>query len=116
MAFNKEIIYKQALEVASHPSCYMIEDIIAGLPCGKTTFYDLFPNESDELNTLKEQLEQNKIKIKKDLRSKWYNGNNLTGQITLYKLLATKEEREAISMQQVNSSNEVFIKVVKVDE
>lgn len=41
-------------------------------------------------------LEQNKTCTKRDLRKKWFEGNNPTTDIALYRLLATPEERRAI--------------------
>ncbi len=61
---------------------------------GKTTFYK---QKLNEVNEIKDALEANKINIKNGLRAKWYNSDNATVQIALYKLTANEEERRLLS-------------------
>jgi hypothetical protein len=68
------------------------------LPCSRSTFYDYFPDGSDELDTLKELMSKNKIEIKTSMRSKWYKSTNPTLQMALMKLLSTPEELKKLSM------------------
>ncbi|MEG7744716.1 hypothetical protein U2242_15210, partial [Listeria monocytogenes] len=62
------------------------------MPISKETFYNYFPLESDESDELKALIEQGKIERKQGLREKWYEGENATTQLALYKLLGTEEE------------------------
>ena len=59
MAYNKEELYKQAIEEVKKHKLYFIEDLIGFLPCDKTTFYRLFDIESNEYHTIKKELEDN---------------------------------------------------------
>ena len=61
MAYDKKKIYKQAIEAIKDNTIYFIEDVVAFLPISKSTFYDYFPIDSNELNDIRELLEQNKI-------------------------------------------------------
>lgn len=97
MAYDRQKIYKKALRIAEIKKLTFIEDLIAELPCGKTAFYDFFPSNSNESEAIKEILDKNKTIIKRGLRTKWYNGDNATCQVVLYKLIASQEERQAIS-------------------
>lgn len=97
MAYNKNKILKQAKEVIVKNKLFFIEDIVAYLPCGKTTFYELFPLGSNELNELKELLEQNRVEIKVSMRSKWYKSENATLQLALMKLIGTDEEAHRLN-------------------
>jgi len=97
MAYDKQKIYKQALKAVIEHNLYFIEDIIAFLPCAKPTFYDFFPLESDEMNTIKSELDKNKTNAKINLRSKFFRSENSTERIALYKLIGTDEERRKLS-------------------
>ena len=55
----------------------------------KTTFYN---RKLDEVNDIKEALRLNRSKAKQKLKKDWYNSQNPTLQIALYKLLGTQEE------------------------
>jgi glycerophosphoryl diester phosphodiesterase len=97
MAYNKKKIFNQAKEVIQKNKLFFTEDIVAFLPCSRSTFYDFFPDKSDELDTLKELLEQNRIEIKVSMRSKWYKSENATLQLALMKLIGTDEEAHRLN-------------------
>jgi hypothetical protein len=98
MAYNKQDIFKQAKEATEKHRLFFIEDIVAYLPCDKTTFYRFFPTDCNEYNTLKELLTTNRTELKVSLRSKWYKSPNATLQMALMKLVCTDDERKKLSM------------------
>ena len=105
MAFVKEKIFEQAkAEIVKH-KLFFIEDIVAFLPCDKTTFYRFFEPESNEYNELKGLLETNRVELKVSMRSKWYKSNAPALQMALMKLIATPEELKKLSMQYIESEN-----------
>lgn len=97
MAYDKAKIYQQALSAVEENELFSIEAIVAYIPCVKSTFYELFPIDSDESNTLKELVEQNKINAKQKMKRKWIESDNATLQVAAMKLLGTREERKALS-------------------
>ncbi len=105
MAYNRVKIYEQALELIEKKKLFFIEDVVTLLPCNKTTFYDFFKIDSNELNTIKEALDKNKIDVKNGLRNKWYNGNNPLTQMALYKLIGTEEEYHRIASTKTENKN-----------
>jgi hypothetical protein len=105
MAYDKSKIFKQAKEMIVKHKLFFIEDIVAFLPCDKTTFYSFFKVESNELNELKGLLETNRTELKVSLRSKWYKSNAPALQMALMKLIATPDELKKLSMQYVESEN-----------
>jgi hypothetical protein len=105
MAYNRIKIYEQALELIEKKKLFFIEDVVTLLPCNKTTFYDFFKIDSNELNTIKEALDKNKIDVKNGLRNKWYNGNNPLTQMALYKLIGTEEEYHRIASTKTENKN-----------
>lgn len=99
MAYNKENLYKQAEQAIKGNNLFFIEDVIAFMPCAKPTFYDYFKPESNELNNLKELLEQNKIKTKSAIRSKLFKSEKAGELLALYRLICTNEERQMLNQQ-----------------
>lgn len=104
MAYDRQIIFQQAQAAIRDHNLFFIEDVVAFLPCGKTTFYEFFPVESNEMNTLKKMLEANKIRTKASIRNKLYKGKG-GDLIALYKMICTDEERKAISMSYVEAKH-----------
>ena len=99
MAYDKKKIFEQAKEMIVKHKLFFLEDIVAFLPCNKTTFYVFFPTESNESNELKELLNKNRTELKVSMRSKWYKSNAPALQMALMKLICNDEERRMLSMQ-----------------
>lgn len=70
----------------------------------RATFYN---HGLDKLDTIKDALEQNRINVKKGLRKKWYESDNATTQIALYRLTSTDEELSKLNSQKVEHSGEL---------
>lgn len=102
MAYDKIEIFEKAKEQIKLHSLYFIEDVVAFLPIGKTTFYDYFQVDSNEMNDIKELLDNNKVTTKVRLRKKLSEGDKAAEILALYKLIATEEERKALSMQHID--------------
>jgi hypothetical protein len=105
MAYDRIKIYNQALDLIEKKKLFFIEDVVTLLPIAKKTFYEWFPIDSDECNTIKELLDKNKIDVKNGLRNKWYNGNNPLTQMALYKLIGTEEEYHRIASTKTENKN-----------
>lgn len=102
MAYDKKKLFKQATEAIEKNNLFFIEDIVAFLPCAKPTFYEYFPVESDELNILKDQLEQNKIRTKSNIRAKLYKSAKAAELLALYRLIATPDEHRKLNQSYVD--------------
>lgn len=102
MRYDKNEIFEKAKQAIIDNSLYFIEDVVAFLPIVKVTFYDYFPVDSNEMNEIKELLDNNKISTKVKLRKKLGEGEKAAEILALYKLIATDEERRALSMQHVD--------------
>ena len=98
MAYNKSKIFEQAkMEVTKNKLIFM-DEVPDFLPCSRSTFYDFFPDGSDELDTLKSLMSINRTQIKTSMRSKWYKSNAPALQMALMKLIANPEELKKLSM------------------
>lgn len=102
MAYSRKKLYEQAMQVIEERNLFFIEDVVAFLPCVKSVFYAKFPTDSDEMNSIKRALETNKIRTKSAIRHRLFNMDNPTAQIALYRMIATQEERDAISMNRTD--------------
>lgn len=102
MAYDKKDILEKAKQAITENSLYFIEDVVAFIPVSKSTFYEYFPADSDELDDIKELLDNNKISMKVKLRRKLSEGDKAAEILALYKLIATEDERKALSMQHVD--------------
>lgn len=100
--YKKEKLFQQALGVCKKGGCTCIEDIIALLPCSKPTFYKLFKVDGEEMEQIKDALAESKRKVLVSIRSKLYRSNNPTALLSLYRMLCTPEERDAISMNRTD--------------
>jgi hypothetical protein len=105
MAYDKIKIYEQAKDLIEKKKLFFIEDVVTLLPCSRSTFWEYFPDKSDELDTIKELLDKNKIEVKNGLRNKWYNGSNPLTQMALYKLIGTEEEYHRIASTKTENKN-----------
>lgn len=97
MAYDKEKLLKKIKAAIKENGLYFIEDISAYVGCSKHAIYDHFPLESDEMHDIKELLNDNKITTKVALRKKLSEGKTASEIIILYKLIATEDERKALS-------------------
>ena len=113
MAYKTEDLFNTAIEQIKKHKLFFIEDIIAFLPCRKSTFYEHFPNDSDYYKKMFEELERNRTELKVSMRSKWYTSNAPALQMALMKLIATPEELKKLSMQFIESENTNTIKPIE---
>lgn len=97
MRYDKEDLYKRAKKAVADNNLFFVEDIVAFLPCSRSTFYDFFPDGSDELDTLKDLLDDNKIKTKSSIRAKLWKSNKAAELLALYRLIATPDEHRKLN-------------------
>ena len=107
MAYDKNKIFEQAKEAIVKNKLFFIEDIVAFLPCDKTTFYRFFEVNCNEYNELKDLLETNRTELKVSMRSKWYKSNAPALQMALMKLICTDDERKMLSMTHTDVTTKV---------
>jgi hypothetical protein len=107
MAYDKIKIFEQAKEAIEKNKLFFIEDILAFIPCSKTTFYEFFPDKSEESNILKDLLGNNKTAVKVSMRSKWYKSENPTLQVALMKIIATEDEAHRLNGSRTENKTEL---------
>ena len=113
MAYKTEDLYERALKEIDKNNLFFLEDVYAYLSISSSTFYDHFPLESKESKDIKERLNKNKMKTKVSIRSKLHQSTSPAGLLALYKLLATNDERRALSMEYREHSGEMNLTLPK---
>jgi len=101
MAYDKEEIKKTAIEAIKKHNLFFISDIVAYVPCSRSTFYSYFTEDSDELDEFKELLEQNRVKTKSAIRAKLFQSNKAGELLALYRLICTPDERRVLNQQYI---------------
>jgi hypothetical protein len=111
MAYSKAKLEKQALAAIEKHNLVFTDEVVAYLPCSTATYYN---HQLEKLETIKAALEKNRIQLKGGLRSKWYQSDNATAQIALYKLIGNDEESERLngSKQKIEHSGETSQKII----
>ncbi len=99
MAFKKKDLESQALDAIKKYNLFTVKDIVAYIGISTQTFYN---HKLDELESLKGAVLQNKLKTKQTMKQKWFKSENATLQMGLMKLLATPEERMALTQQNID--------------
>ena len=108
MAYDQEKILKQLLKnIKADDNITTFEDAASTVPPNKRTLEDW---EFHKLRTIKEAIDENKVSVKKFLRTQWRDGNP-TLQLALYKLLSTDDERKALQMEYKEHSGGIEVKV-----
>jgi hypothetical protein len=101
MAYGKEGLEKWAVEAIEKYNLVFMYQVASFLPCSLSTFYDHKLQNSEKI---KAALSNNRIKTKQSLMRKWYKSENATLQMGLFKLLATPEERKALSLSYIDQT------------
>lgn len=94
MAYKTADLEAQSIDLIKKHNLVFIEDIVALLPCDKTTFYAHKLNES---NAIKGLIEKNKTSIKVGLRKKMYDADNAAAWAMLYKLIGSDDEADRLN-------------------
>lgn len=118
MAYKTADLLAAALKAIDEKKLFFIEDVVAYLPCSKSTFYEHFPHESDGYKEISEALSKVKTLIKVSMRSKWYNSDNAALQMGLMKLIGTEEEAQRLSGTRITqdiTSNGESLNAIKIE-
>ena len=96
MAYNKDTLKTKAIDSIKKNKLIFIEDVCATIGISKQCFYDHFKVDTDDFDELSKLLEENKISLKVALRKKWFDSDNATTQMALYKLCSTPHEHKLL--------------------
>jgi hypothetical protein len=112
MAYKTAELEAKALEVIQKNMLVFIHEVCNFMNIERQTFYN---HELDKLDSIKDALEKNKSTLKAGLRKKWYDSDNATVQIALYKLIGTEAESDRINSQHNKIDVPEGIKIILTD-
>lgn len=93
----------EIVEVIKKYNLFVIQDIFAFYTGIKSAqFYNLDLEKSE---SIKEAIDNNKVKTCQSLKNKWFKSENPTLNIALFKTICTDEEREKISVNYNKNDN-----------
>ncbi len=98
MAYDREKIFEQALEVIETQDVVTIDELSLYLPISLRTIYEWGLHESQDI---KDAINKVKVRLKGGMRRNWRKSDNPALQIAEYKLMATDEEIEKITVSKV---------------
>ena len=87
-----------AISLIKEKRLIFVQDLADHLGISKMTMYTWWPVGGEDMEVIRARITLNKIELKTTMRNKWYKSQNPTLQISLYKMMANQEEREALSM------------------
>lgn len=105
MKYDKAKIYEQAISAIEQNNLFSVDDIKSFIPCSRSTFYTYFPDGSDELDTIKEKLDDNKVRTKAEIRTKLGKSEKASELLALYRLIATPEEHQKLNQSYIDHTS-----------
>lgn len=106
--YKKKDLERICLDLIEKHKIIRMNELIAYLPISKATFYN---KNLDKLDTIKDSVNNQKVKIKKGLQMKMYNSKNSASHIALYKLAGTQEECDRLNGAKTILEGEVGLNV-----
>ena len=85
---------KHCLEIVIRQNIVFLDEIFIYAEVLPSVFFEM---KLDESVQLKDAIDINRAKLKRDLRIKWFDSTNATLNAALYKLVCTEEEKRALS-------------------
>tara|TARA_B100000963_G_scaffold95429_1_gene82256 strand:+ start:24733 stop:25098 length:366 start_codon:yes stop_codon:yes gene_type:complete len=112
MAYDRKELEKKALAAIKEHKLMFVEHIVAFLPCGKTTFYELKLNES---NSIKKAIEKMRISKKTKMLSKWIDSEIPSLQIAAMKIISEEYEAHRLNGTRQEIKHEGGIKSTLIE-
>lgn len=106
MAYDTKELHERCMKAIKDQGLFFIKDIPPMVGIAESTWWEHFPRESEERKKQDEALAQNRVTLKVSMRSRWYQNNNATIQLALYKLIADDDERRRLAQQYIDHTTE----------
>lgn len=101
MARKKKEIEVLLKDISENPNIVYLQDVYNWIGISANLFYSWYPVDSEEKTRIEDALEQNKTLTKRKIRDRLLESKNTAALLSLYRLLATKEERDALNSYKV---------------
>ena len=105
---DRERLFRKALStIRKDGNVLFIEDVRVSLGITRSTLYRWWPKGSPEYERIFELIEDNRINKKKEIRKQLGKSNKAAELLSLYRMIATAEERRAINQTYVDVKADV---------
>jgi len=94
MGYNKTHIEQESITAIKENGLVFISEIFAYVPFSSATFYN---HGLEKLESIKKVLDDNKIKTCQSLKKKWFDSDNPTLQIALFKTICSDDNLRKLS-------------------
>lgn len=101
MAYKTKELEDRALSVIRKYKLIWITECPSFMDIAMDTFYNHGLEKSE---VLKKEIQKNRDELKVGIRKKWYESDNPTLQIALYRLISTEDEFAKLTRQNVDLS------------
>lgn len=112
---EKEKNLKRILKaIEENKNIISFNDIVPFVNIGYTTIFKWYPPQTESYYKIQDALDNNKVILKQELRDKMLESNNAANIIALYKIVGTKEERNALRTQyeaETTGSGDIVLKL-----
>lgn len=105
MAYDKQKIYNEILEIIDKEDLTFIEECCAYVGISRETFYRYYPIGSDENDTIKNKLQSRKSKNIHSVTKQWKESDNPTLQIAYVKINGSDEIRKRLSNSYIEKTD-----------
>lgn len=97
---KKDTYEKDIIEVIKENNLFVIKDIFSFYTgCSRATFYN---NKLDKVDTIKKAIDDNKNKTCQTLKNRWFNSDNPTLQIALFKTICSDDDHKRLSQSNID--------------
>lgn len=105
---DRERLFRKALStIRKDGNVLFIEDVRVSLGITRSTLYRWWPKGSPEYERIFELIEDNRINKKKEIRRQLGKSSRAPELLSLYRMIATEEERRAINQTYVDVKADV---------
>lgn len=105
---DRERMFRKAVSaIKKSGDILFIEDVRVCLGITRATLYRWWPRSSPEYERIFELIEDNRINKKKEIRKQLGKSNKAAELLSLYRMIATEEERRAINQTYVDVKADV---------
>ena len=109
MAYDKREIVEMAIKAIDEHQCTNIAEVLLHLPISKTLLYEWV----DELNEIRTKIDEQKVKIKGEMKKRWFNSEVPALAIAAFKLIADEDEADSLTTSKVKQEHK-FDKLPKI--
>lgn len=101
MAYDRKEIVQMAITAINEHNCTNIAEVMLHLPISRTLLYEWV----DELDIIRAKIDKQKVKIKGQMKSRWFKSEVPALAIAAFKLIADEDEADSLTTSKVKQEH-----------